>query len=186
MRCDATTFAGYFGPLRKIEWVVYAKRPFARPAAVPAYLSRYTHRVAIANSRRVALDDKGVTFTWKDYRAPKANGGRHRQKILTLATPEFVRRFLLHVPPGGFLRIRHYGLFANGGRVENLARARQLLAVPHQQGEPDHGDTINDDDMHTLPHLCPYSGGRMIIIETFERGCTPRAPPTPPRPGNSS
>jgi hypothetical protein len=177
---DRTAFADYLGPLRKIEWVVYAKRPFAGPQAVLAYLSRYTHRVAIANSRLRVLDDNGVTFTWKDYRA------RARQKIMTLATPEFIRRFLLHVLPSGFHRIRHYGLFANGGRTENLVRARQLLAVPQQHDEPDHGDTINEDDRHTLPYPCPCCGGRMIIIETFERGCSPRAPPTPLRPGDSS
>ncbi len=179
---DTKAFAGYLSPLRKIEWVVYAKRPFAGPAAVLAYLSRYTHRVAIANSRLVALDDDGVTFTWKDYRAPKANGGRVRQKIMTLATPEFIRRFLLHVLPSGFHRIRHYGLFANGGRAANLARARELLAVPPQ----DEPDTIIDDDVRALSHPCPCCGGRMIIIETFERGCTPRAPPTPPRDGDRS
>ena len=182
---DAKAFSHYLRPLRKTEWVVYAKRPFAGPEAVLAYLSRYTHRVAIANSRLVALDDKGVTFTWKDYRTPKADGGRVRQKIMTLATPEFIRRFLLHVLPSAFHRIRHYGLFANGGRTENLARARQLLAVP-QHDEPDHGNTINDDDRHTLPYPCPCCGGRMIIIETFERGCTPRAPPTPLSPDDSS
>jgi hypothetical protein len=147
---------------------------------VLAYLSRYTHRVAIANSRLRVLDDNGVTFTWKDYRA------RARQKIMTLATPEFIRRFLLHVLPSGFHRIRHYGLFANGGRTENLVRARQLLAVPQQHDEPDHGDTINDDDRHTLPYPCPCCGGRMIIIETFERGCSPRAPPTPLSPDHRS
>ena len=179
---DSQAFADHLSPLRKIEWVVYAKRPFAGPAAVLAYLSRYTHRVAIANSRLVALDDDGVTFTWKDYRAPKANGGRVRQKIMTLATPEFIRRFLLHVLPSGFHRIRHYGLFANGGRAANLARARELLAVPPQ----DEPDTIIDDDVRALSHPCPCCGGRMIIIETFERGCTPRAPPTPPRDGDRS
>ena len=179
---DSQAFARHLSPLRKIEWVVYAKRPFAGPAAVLAYLSRYTHRVAIANSRLVALDDDGVTFTWKDYRAPKANGGRVRQKIMTLATPEFIRRFLLHVLPSGFHRIRHYGLFANGGRAANLARARELLAVPPQ----DEPDTIIDDDVRALSHPCPCCGGRMIIIETFERGCTPRAPPTPPRDGDRS
>ncbi len=107
--------------LRKLKWVVYAKPPFAGPEAVLAYLSRYTHRVAIANSRLVALDHNGVTFRWKDYRA----NGRSRQKVMTLAPGEFIRRFLIHVLPPGFHRIRHYGLFANGGRTENLARARK-------------------------------------------------------------
>jgi hypothetical protein len=120
---ERDAFAAYLAPVRKAEWVVYSKRPFGGPAAVLAYLSRYTHRVAIANSRLVALDDAGVTFTWKDYRAK----GRERAKVMTLAIDEFIRRFLIHVLPGGFHRIRHYGLFAKGGRAENIARARQLL-----------------------------------------------------------
>ena len=123
---DRSAFAAYLAPLRKIEWVVYAKRPFGGPEAVLAYLSRYTHRVAIANSRLIAFDDAGVTFRWKDYRAK----GRERQKVMTLASDEFIRRFLIHVLPSGFHRIRHYGLFANGGRAENIARARELLGVP--------------------------------------------------------
>src|SRR4029434_8507776 len=118
-------FTRWLAPLRQCEWVVYAKRPFAGPQAVLAYLSRYTHRVAIANSRLLAVDDNGVTFKWKDYRAK----GRERQKVMTLASDEFIRRFLIHVLPGGFHRIRHYGLFANGGRADNLARARELLGV---------------------------------------------------------
>ncbi len=166
-------FAAYLAPLRKIEWVVYAKRPFAGPQAVLAYLSRYTHRVAIANSRLIAFDDNGVTFKWKDYRAK----GRERQKVMTLASDEFIRRFLIHVLPGGFHRIRHYGMFANGGRAENLARARELLSVSPMQSEP--CDTAADEPpMYSLP--CPCCGGRMIIIETFERGSTPRTRPTSP------
>jgi hypothetical protein len=169
------TFAAYLAPLRKIEWVVYAKRPFAGPRAVLAYLSRYTHRVAIANSRLIAFDDNSVTFRWKDYRAK----GRERQKVMTLASGEFIRRFLIHVLPGGFHRIRHYGLFANGGRAENLARARQLLGAPVRQNEPSDADANADDPlMHSLP--CPCCGGRMIIIETFERGSTPRTHPSSP------
>src|SRR3989441_699265 len=109
---DAQAFAAYLAPLRRSEWVVYSKRPFGGPEAVLAYLSRYTHRVAIANSRLIALDDKGVTFKWKDYRIE----GRDRYKVMTLATHEFIRRFLIHVLPGGFHRIRHYGLFANPSR----------------------------------------------------------------------
>ncbi len=174
---DAKALSRYLRPLRKAEWVVYSKRPFAGPEAVLAYLSRYTHRVAIANSRLIALDDKGVTFTWKDYRARKANGGRVRHKIMTLTPPEFIRRFLIHVLPSGFHRIRHYGLFANGGRAENLAQARQLLRVPTTQREPD--DVIADEPP-MLSYPCPSCGGRMIIIETFERGATPRAPPPAP------
>jgi hypothetical protein len=164
-------FAAYLAPLRKIEWVVYSKRPFGGPEAVLAYLSRYTHRVAIANSRLLALDATGVTFKWKDYRAK----GRERAKIMTLATHEFIRRFLIHVLPSGFHRIRHYGLLANGGRVENIARARELLCIPTTQSEPVDADT-DEASMHSLP--CPCCGGRMIIIETFERGSTPRTRPT--------
>ena len=160
-------------PLRKIEWVVYSKRPFGGPEAVLAYLSRYTHRVAIANSRLIAFDGAGVTFKWKDYRAK----GRERAKIMTLATHEFIRRFLIHVLPSGFHRIRHYGLLANGGRADNLARARELLRIPPTQSE--HSDTDPDEPpIHSLP--CPCCGGRMIIIETFERGSTPRTCPTSP------
>jgi hypothetical protein len=122
---DAQAFAAYLAPLRKVGWVVYAKRPFAGPEAVLAYLSRYTHRVAIANRHLIAFNDNGVTFTWKDYRAE----GRDRHKVMTLATHEFIRRFLLHVLPDGFHRIRHSGLFANGQRREAIARARQLLDV---------------------------------------------------------
>ncbi len=162
--------AAYLAPLRKIKWVVYAKRPFAGPEAVLAYLSRYTHRVAIANSRLIALDDRGVSFTWKDYRTK----GRDRQKIMTLATDEFIRRFLIHILPQGFHRIRHYGLFANGARAENLDRARRLLCVPTPQRQP---DDVNADEPPMLSYPCPSCGGPIIIIETFEPGHAPRAPP---------
>jgi len=172
---DRRAFAAYLAPLRKIEWVVYSKRPFGGPQAVLAYLSRYTHRVAIANSRLIAFDGAGVTFKWKDYRAK----GRERQKVMTLATHEFIRRFLIHVLPGGFHRIRHYGLLANGGRAENIARARELLGVSPTQSEPSDADA-NADEPPMLSHPCPCCGGRMIIIETFERGATPRTPPTSP------
>jgi hypothetical protein len=169
---DHDQFAAYLTPLRKIEWVVYAKRPFAGPEAVLAYLSRYTHRVAISNSRLIAFDDKNLTFKWKDYRAK----ARSRHKVMTLAADEFIRRFLLHVLPQGFHRIRHYGLFANGGRAENLARARQLLQAPppHDEVNP---DCEADDRGQTLKQPCPSCGGRMIVIETFEPGHAPRAPP---------
>jgi hypothetical protein len=166
---DRHAFAAYLAPLRKIEWIVYAKRPFAGPAAVLAYLSRYTHRVAIANSRLIAFDDNGVTFRWKDYRSK----GRERQKVMTLSSDEFIRRFLIHVLPSGFHRIRHYGLFANGGRAENLARLRELLGVPASHDEPSDPDA-NADQPPTSLLPCPCCGGRMIIIETFERGSTPR------------
>ena len=138
-----------------------------------AYLSRYTHRVAIANSRLVAFDDSGVTFKWKDYRAE----GRERGKLMTLAVDQFIRRFLIHVLPSGFHRIRHYGLFANGSRAENIARARQLLHVPEPPRQPDTG-CADDGDRQPSSYPCPCCGGRMIVIETFERGCTPRHRPT--------
>jgi len=175
---DAQAFTACLRPLRKIEWVVYAKRPFAGPEAVLAYLSRYTHRVAIANSRLVALDDRGVTFKWKDYRAPKTNRDRARQKTMTLDPGEFIRRFLIHVLPSGFHRIRHYGLFANGGQVRNIDHARQLLRVPSSVHEADDSHTADDTEPPALAQPCPCCGGRMIIVETFERGGEPRAPPT--------
>ena len=167
-------FAACLAPLRKAEWVVYAKRPFGGPEAVLAYLSRYTHRVAIANSRLIALGNAGVTFKWKDYRAK----GRERPKVMTLAIDEFIRRFLIHVLPGGFHRIRHYGLFANGGRADNIARARQLLNVQARRSEPTDADGLGDSQPQTPTHPCPCCGGRMIIVETFERGCVPRYRPT--------
>jgi hypothetical protein len=168
---DAQDFATYLAPLRRTEWVVYAKRPFGGPEAVLAYLSRYTHRVAISNSRLIAFGDAGVTFKWKDYRAK----GRERAKVMTLATGEFIRRFLIHVLPPGFHRIRHYGLFASSKRSENITQARQLLAVPKSQNE--NADAADGDAPPTLAHPCPCCGGRMIVIETFERGCSPRTRP---------
>ena len=173
---DSDTFTTYLAPLRKIEWVVYAKRPFGGPQAVLAYLSRYTHRVAISNSRLIALDDNGVTFRWKDYRLE----GRERFKLMTLDTHEFIRRFLIHVLPRGFHRIRHYGLFASGSRIENIARARELLAVPAPENKPADAGIAPDNEPLTLPHPCPCCGGRMIIIETFKRGSTPRYRPSTP------
>lgn len=165
---DGDAFAAWLAPLRKVEWVVYAKRPFAGPEAVLAYLSRYTHRVAITNSRLIAFDDNGVTFRWKDYRANE----RERHKVMTLAGDEFIRRFLIHVLPSGFHRIRHYGLFANGQRADNLARLRELLAVPPPHDQSNRADDTADEPSTPLLS-CPCCGGRMIIIETFERGSTP-------------
>lgn len=168
---DHDHFTAFLAPLRKRDWVVYAKRPFAGPEAVLAYLARYTHRVAIANSRLVAFDDKAVTFKWKDYRAK----GRTRHKLMTLAPSEFIRRFLIHVLPSGFHRIRHYGLFANAARAENLARARELLDLPAPPDEA--GPAIGADQPSSLAQPCPCCGGPMIVIETFEPGHAPRAPP---------
>jgi Putative transposase len=170
---SAQAFATYLTPLRKIEWVVYAKRPFGGPQAVLAYLSRYTHRVAIANSRLIALGDNGVTFRWKDYRIE----GRDRHKVMTLATGEFIRRFLIHVLPHGFHRIRHYGLFASSKRAENIARARQLLAVPKPQSKSTAAGAADSNEPQTPSRPCPCCGGRMIVIEIFERGCSPRTRP---------
>jgi hypothetical protein len=167
---NAQAFATYLAPLRKTEWVVYSKRPFGGPEAVLAYLSRYTHRVAIANSRLITYDRHGVTFRWKDYRIE----GRDRYKRMALATDEFIRRFLIHVLPTGFHRIRHYGLFASSKRVENIARTRELLVVPAPQTEP--ADTLDGSQEHS----CPHCGGRMIIIETFARGSMPRHRPKAP------
>ncbi len=170
---DVTAFRRRVALVRKKTWVVYAKPPFAGPAAVLAYLSRYTHRVAISNRRLVALNDSGVTFRFKDYRCD----GAERYRTMTLATDEFIRRFLLHVLPRGFHRIRHYGLLASGGRRANLARARELLAAPAPPAAaaPAATDPTTEPSDHRPP--CPCCGGRMIIIETFERWSRPRAPP---------
>ena len=168
---DRAAFRARLAPLRRAEWVVYAKRPFAGPEAVLAYLARYTHRVAISNSRLVSCDDKAVTFRWKDYRAD----GQARRKLMTLAPGEFIRRFLIHVLPTGFHRIRHYGLFANSARAANLARARALLQAP----PPSPADT--EPAAAVAPaKACPCCGGRMILIETFERAAAPRNPPNRP------
>jgi Putative transposase/Transposase zinc-binding domain len=160
---DTKAFAAYLAPLRRTEWVVYAKRPFGGPQAVLAYLSRYTHRVAIANSRLIACDRSSVTFRWKDYRADG------RQKVMILATVEFIRRFLIHVLPQGFHRIRHYGLLASGTRSDNIERARRLLDVPAEQHE-----AADDRRAEEAELSCPCCGGRMIVIETFQRGASPR------------
>jgi hypothetical protein len=169
---DARTFARWLAPLRTCEWVVYAKRPFAGPQAVLAYLSRYTHRVAISNSRLVALDERGVTFRWKDYRVQ----GRTRYKTMTLGAEEFMRRFLLHVLPAGFHRIRHYGLLANGTRKASLALARELLRQPSPSSAQE--DRTEDQAGTALPtFVCPHCGHAMIILHTFTRGQTIRAPP---------
>jgi hypothetical protein len=175
---DKNAFAAFLAPLRKAEWVVYAKEPFGGPQAVLAYLSRYTHRVAISNRRLISVDAAGVTFKWKDYRIE----GTGRYKTMRLSTDEFIRRFLMHVLPKGFHRIRHYGLLANGSRVANIAHARTLLAVPPDPMPPEANAVAEPDQPHTLPKPCPCCGGRMIIIETFARGCQPKHHPTTPTP----
>jgi hypothetical protein len=169
---DAKAFKAWLAPLRKSEWVVYAKKPFAGPEAVLAYLSRYTHRVAISNSRLIAHDEHSVTFRWKDYRAK----GCTRYKAMTLAPEEFMRRFLLHVLPGGLHRIRHYGLLANGSRKASLATARELLhATPPACSTGDSSDETTATSAPTF--VCQHCGAAMIILQTFTRGQTIRAPP---------
>jgi Putative transposase len=177
---EPRAFADWFKPLRHCEWVVYAKRPFAGPDTVLAYLSRYTHRVAIANSRLIAMDEQGITFKWKDYRAKD----RYRHKTMTLAPDEFIRRFLLHDLPAGLHRIGHYGLFANTARKDNLAQARDQLKgkqtdapTDAETNDADTADTGNPDASATF--VCPDCGAAMIIIESFEHGQLPRSPPRP-------
>ncbi len=169
-------FAAHLRLLKRKNWFVYAKPPFSEPEAVLAYLARYTHRVAISNSRLVALDARGVTFRYKEYR----RNGQAQYRTMTLAPGEFIRRFLLHVLPKGFHRIRHYGLLTSAGGKANVARARELIAAPAPLVEPptEHQNTDQTAGAatdHRPP--CPCCGGRMIIVEIFERGATPRGPP---------
>ena len=175
---DRQAFAAYLRPLYNTKWVVYCKRAFGGPKEVLRYLARYTHRVAISNSRLLACDDKGVTFKWKDYRLE----GRERYKVMTLPFHEFIRRFLMHVLPAGFHRIRYYGLLASGKRAENIARARELLTPPLIPIDAIKAADTNTDQPQTSEHRCPSCGGRMIIIERFEPGSTPRYRPSPPMP----
>jgi Putative transposase/Transposase zinc-binding domain len=172
---DKRTFKKCLAPLRRSEWVVYCKEPFAGPEQVLRYLARYTHRVAISNRRLVAADDAGVSFRWKDYRIE----GPDRWKTMTLTPHEFIRRFLMHVLPKGFHRIRHYGLLASGHRSANLTRARELLAVPAPSEPPETSAAAAMDEPRMLPRPCPCCGGRMLIIETFARGCEPKHRPSP-------
>lgn len=181
---DAKALHTWLAPLRKCERVVYAKRPFAGPQAVLAYLSRYTHRVAISNSRLLALDERGVTFRWKDYRVKEGAKGKTRHKAMTLAPEEFMRRFLLHVLPGGFHRIRHYGLLANGSRKQALATVRGLLMPSAQREAPvKTNDTGCDMGASSkAPGLvCHHCGQPLTILLTLARGQSVRAPP--PRAG---
>jgi hypothetical protein len=172
---EPTAFKTRLAALRQVEWVVYAKRPFGGPEAVLAYLSRYTHRIAIANSRLVAFDGERVTFKWKDYRA-KADAC---YKLMTLDADEFIRRFLTHVLPDGFHRIRHYGLLANANRANNIALARRLLGVPDPAPPSAKSDRTDGGPEDKERYVCPCCGGRMLIIETFEPGGQPRLWPIP-------
>ena len=168
-------FDAHLAPLKRKNWFVYAKPPFAGPEAVLAYLARYTHRVAIANSRLMALDECGVTFRYKDYR----RNGQARYRTMTLAADEFIRRFLLHVLPKGFHRIRHYVLLASAGCKANIARARELMAAPMPEVEPSASqNTAGPDTTSDHRPPCPCCGGRMIIVEVFARGTAPRGPPS--------
>jgi len=176
---DPAVFDAFLQPLRKIDWVVYAKEPFAGPRAVLAYLSRYTHRVAIANSRLIRMDAHSVTFRVKDYRV--TGPGRHT--TMTLKTDEFIRRFLIHVLPKGQHRIRHYGFFGNCNRAANIARIRDLLGTETPVPGLARDDTIEDVDApaRVLAMPCPCCGGRLIIVDTFAPAQHPRAPPASAR-----
>lgn len=171
---DIDVFTKWLAPFSKSEWVVYAKPPFGGPETVLAYLSRYTHRVAISNHRLISADADTVAFRWKDYRVKNGD----RQKTMRLATSEFIRRFLIHVLPDGFHRIRHYGLLASGVRKTNLAKIRAMLCVQPTDQE-DVQDTEPDVTALTLREPCPCCGGPMRIIEIFRLGQKPmsRAPP---------
>jgi hypothetical protein len=172
---EPAAFKTHLAAVRKVEWVVYAKRPFGGPDAVLAYLSRYTHRIAIGNSRLVAFDGERVTFRWKNYRA-KLDA---RYKLMTLHADEFIRRFLIHVLPDGFHRIRHSGLLANANRADDIALARRLLGFPDPappSADRDRADGGHEDEER---NICPCCGARMVIVETFEPGCQPRLSPSP-------
>jgi hypothetical protein len=180
---DAKAFAAFLAPLKKKRWFVYSKRPFAGPKAVLAYLSRYTHRVAISNRRLIAFDGRRVTFKVKDYRIE----GPGRYTTMTLDVDEFIRRFLIHVLPKGFHRIRHYGLFAGSNRAETIATVRNLFNLAPPAAEETAADastkaqqTSETDPAQPLAHPCPCCGGRMFIIETFDPGRQPRHRPTAP------
>jgi hypothetical protein len=172
---DAQAFADHLEPLKAKRWHVYAKRPFGGPEAVLAYLARYTHRVAISSSRLIAIDGRGVTFKVKDYRID----GPGRHKTMTVHPHEFIRRFLIHVLPKGFHRIRHYGLLANSEKEERLPKARELLRVKsidpaddEQRREADRDAAADTPRVHPCP--CPRCGARLFIIETFEGVCRPQ------------
>ena len=165
---DEAAFKAYLAPLKTIDWFVYSKRPLSGPKAVLAYLARYTHRVALSNRRLIAADEKTVTFTFKDYRIE----GAGRYKTMTLATAEFIRRFLVHVLPKGFHRIRHYGLFASNVRAQNLAMMRTLIALSSllpQLNEAPKSPTSSEE-----AERCPKCGARMHVILRFEGACCRR------------
>jgi len=166
---DPAALAAHLAPLRRAEWVVYAKPPFGGPAAVLAYLARYTHRVAISNSRLVAMDDRAIRFRWKDYRTADPTSGAVKIRTMALSPDAFIRRFLLHVLPTGFHRIRHYGLLAKGPRAPDLGWLRTLIA-----GEAATPADAPPEPTPPEPQTCPGCGGRLRIVEVFRRGCAPR------------
>ncbi len=172
---DPDIFAAHLAPLRKINWVVYAKPPFGGPKAVLAYLSRYTHRVAISNHRLISADANTVALRWKDYRIKRGD----RMKTMRLPTHEFIRRFLIHVLPSGFHRIRHAGFLANGIRRDRIAKIRRVLDAEPDLAQTSDEETSDGNDDPLVHQPCPKCGGAMVIIETFLRGQTPksRAPP---------
>lgn len=173
---DRRAFLRYLSPVRSRRWVVYAKPPFAGPKAVLAYLSRYTHRVAISNRRLLAFDERGVTFRYKDYRRDTA----HQQQVMMLDTDEFIRRFMLHVLPRGFHHIRHYGLLASSRRKVSLARARDLLnVIPTPAPEVPEAEPVT-------PPPCPCCGGPMVVIQIIPRWFKPRGPPQATDPARGS
>jgi hypothetical protein len=180
---NARAFAAYLAPLRNSKWVVYCKRPFGGPEEVLRYLARYTHRVAISNQRLISAEDKGVTFKWKDYRL---EGQERYNKVMTLHPHEFIRRFLMHVLPAGFHRIRYYGFLTSQTRARNIARIRELLknpiipidAIKAANAKP--STSAQPEGPKVPEHPCPYCGSRMSIIETFLRGQKPRSHPSPP------
>ena len=174
---DKATFKRFIAPLRHIDWVVHCKAPFAGPEQVLRYVSRYTHRVAISNRRLVAADDDAIAFRWKDYRVD----GPDRWKTMRLQPHEFIRRFLIHVLPKGFHRIRHYGLLASTNRAKNIAMVRALLNVAPPATDPQKQPDVAPDTPRVLPCPCPRCGARMIVIETFAPGCEPKCWPTPTR-----
>jgi hypothetical protein len=169
---DPARFQAHLAPLRRAEWVVYAKPPFGGPAAVLAYLGRYTHRVAIANSRLISLDDHAVRFRWKDYRTADPATGAVKIRTMALSPDEFIRRFLLHVLPTGFHRIRHYGLLAKGLHAPDVGRLRTLIAS--QSGEPIAAADAEPEPAEPESQTCPSCGGRLRIVEIFRRGYAPR------------
>ena len=171
-------FAAFLAPLRKKRWFVYAKEPFAGPEQVLAYLSRYTHRVAISNGRLLKIDGNKITFRVKNYRVD----GNARYTTMTLDIGEFIRRFLLHVLPKGFHRIRHYGLLATGQRAANVRHAREMLGVDLPivaTAETANDDAADCDGTGANLPPCPCCGSRQRIVETFMRGETPSYRPTP-------